>query len=132
MGFIDSLTPKNTKEVEPSVFIQRAYGGHRQIYPVAWNGKINWKNFIVGGSYRHLLWFFILLFIVFAYLNDVREYKKFYEDVHANIFSYCEGIKELGECTEELEQKGLCIREIGDINWSEVNIKEDGKATNPL
>jgi len=112
MSLIDSLTPKNTREIEPGLFIQKKGRKYREVYPAAWNGKINWYNFVFGGSaFKTLGWFAIILFIVWAYQNDVREYRNFYETVQGDPNGYCEGVAKLQitpECTPELEKLGLC------------------------
>ena len=112
MSLIDSLTPKDTEEVKPGLFIQRKLGSYKQIHPSAWNGKIIWKNFLFGTNpIRNFLWFAILMFLVFAYTNDVAQYKGFYEEVQGNPFAYCQSLGEsqvVPECTPELEDLGLC------------------------
>lgn len=112
MSFIDSLTPKKTEEVKPGLFIQTTRKGYRQVYPAAWDGKINWHNFITGGTWRSLLWFFMLMFLVFAYNNDVAAYKSYYEQVSSDPYAYCQDVQRASEvdCTERLEALGLCVR----------------------
>jgi len=93
MSFIDAITPKDTEEVKPGLFIQSCRGKYRQVHPAAWNGKINWKNFLIGvNPIRNLFIFILILFLVFAYTNDVREYKDFYEEVSSNPTGYCENV----------------------------------------
>lgn len=129
MSFIDMITPKETEEVKPGLFIQKKLGKYRHIHPAAWNGKIIWKNFIFGGSYKHLLWFIIILFIVFGYVNDVGEYKNFYEDVRGDPIGYCAKVDEAltkPVCTIELQEQGLCtIASEFDASDSEVVLNGD-------
>lgn len=107
--WLDALTPKNTEEVKPGLFIQKTATGYRHIHPAAWNGKINWKNLLIGGNaIRNFVWFAIIMFLVFAYWNDTNQYREFYEQQH--IFAAEELNGTTVECTEELEEQGLCVR----------------------
>lgn len=81
MSFTDAITPSNTQEVKPGLFIQKRGNSYRQVHPAAWNGKINWRNLLWGsGFFKGLLWFAILMFIVWSYQNDVGAYKDFYDN----------------------------------------------------
>ncbi len=111
--FIKAITPGDTEEVKPGLFIQkRGKESYRHIYPGAWDGKIMWKNFLVGGQpIRRFVFFLILMFIVFSYTQDVSTYKGFYETVQGDPFAYCEALREsqiVPECTKELQVLGLC------------------------
>ncbi len=90
MSVIDSLTPKNTEEIKPGLFIQTTARGFKQIYPAAWNGKINWKNLLIGpGFFKSFIFFAIIMFLVWSYSHDVETYKNFYEEVSSNPEQYC-------------------------------------------
>lgn len=96
MSFVDRITPKDTEEVKPGLFIQKKHGSYHHIQPAAWDGKIIWKNFILGANpLRNFIFFTILMFIVYGYINDVDQYKQFYENVNGNPQGYCQSIKEL-------------------------------------
>jgi hypothetical protein len=72
-GIINNLTPDKTEEIKPGLFIQQIGNNkYRQIYPAAWNNKLNWKNTLLGGDQwlKHLITFLILMFIVFGYVHD--------------------------------------------------------------
>lgn len=73
--FVKLLTPARTEEIKPGLFIQeKQLGGYRQIYPAAWNGKINYKNLIIGPNFwKSFFWFAIILFIAYAYQQDTKE-----------------------------------------------------------
>jgi len=94
MDFIKAITPKDTEEVKPGVFLQKKGNKYRQIYPAAWNGKINWKNFIFGGPnfWKTLIWIIIIGFMVFSYINDTQELSNFYNTVVQNKQAWCAGI----------------------------------------
>ena len=92
MGWIERLTPRDTDEVKPGLFIQKTRTGFRQVHPAAWNGKVNWKNFLWGGSYRHIIWFMILMLLVYSYSIETKTCKDFLEnpcDHLINITNFC-------------------------------------------
>jgi len=93
MSMINSLTPKNTEEIRPGLFIQKTNKGYRQIYPSAWNGKMNWNNFLWGsGFFKSFIWFAILLLIVYGYNDSTTRCSEFQENpckYLSNITSYC-------------------------------------------
>ena len=93
MSFIDSLTPKDTEEVRPGLFIQKTSKGYRQIYPAAWNGKINYNNFFFGSGFlKSFIWFAILMIIIFGYYDSTKSCNEFQSDpckYLPNITTYC-------------------------------------------
>jgi len=92
MGFVETLTPKHTEEVKPGLFIQKYARGYRQIYPAAWEGKINWYNFIFGGKIRNLIWFFIILMVVFGFYMQTGDYIKFYDSFMQDPIEFCKNV----------------------------------------
>ena len=63
MDLVKMLTPKDTEEVRPGLFIQKTKKGYRQIHPAAWNGKINWKGQIKSMiSFRTIFTIALILF----------------------------------------------------------------------
>lgn len=70
---------KNIKEINVDgerLFIKKSKLGTRIVYPIKVDGKINWKNLLIGGSWGNLikLIFIIsaLLFIAFSYKHDMN------------------------------------------------------------
>ncbi len=94
MDFVKALTPKDTEEVREGLFIQRRLGKYRQVYPAAWNGKMNWYNLFTGGSIWKSRTFILILLIVFAYSIDVKNYKDFYEETINNPLEFCQSVWE--------------------------------------
>lgn len=93
MDLTKALTPKETEEVKPGLFIQQTSKGYRQVHPAAWNGKINWKNFLLGSNFlRNLIWFLIIVFLAWSYFHDVDVYKEFYEEVIADPALFCSNV----------------------------------------
>lgn len=111
MGIIEILTPKDTEEVKPGLFIQKKGNGYRMVSPAAWNGKLNWKNIILGPNWlRNFIWFAIIMFICWSYVHDNAAYENFYE----HRFEWCYGLKGIWTdpgCSVENFQAGLCYNE---------------------
>jgi len=111
-NFIKSLTPNNTKEIKPNLFIQEKKGKYRVVNPMAWKGKIRYKEQLqTVFSIRTLIWLGILLIITYGYLNDNSQLIEFYEEVTGDPLLYCEniiGVALQEGCTEDKETLGLC------------------------
>lgn len=89
-SFMKKITPKNTEELRPGLFIQKYGKNYRQIYPAAWNGKINSYNFLLGHGFLKRTFFILLvLFLAWAYSHDTGAYKDFYENVNSDLQGFC-------------------------------------------
>ncbi len=117
MSFIDALkkaiTPSDTEEIKPNLFIQKKLGGHRQVYPAVWNMEFRWKNMFFGGSpLKSTIFFAIILFIVWSYNYEIAEYKAFYEEVYNDPVLFCTkasvDLLAAVECTKARQEQGLC------------------------
>jgi hypothetical protein len=110
MTWTEKLTPKNTEEIKPNLFIQKTNKGYRQIYPAAWNGKINYNNLIFGkGFWKSLLWVFILLLLAYGYYTSTKACEDFQQDpckYLPNITTYCIGLEENPNMLWEREDDG--------------------------
>ena len=93
MTWIDRLTPKNTEEIKSGLFVQKKGDNYNVIHPAAWNGKINWKNLIIGPNFwRGFIFFIILMMIVSSYYIETRACRGFQENPCRNIMNltrYC-------------------------------------------
>ena len=98
MNLLKILTPKNTEEIKPGLFIQKTERGYKQVYPAAWNGKIDYKNLIFGkGFLKTTLFFLALLFIVYGYSSTTNACMKFQEkpcDYLNNLTQFCMEVEE--------------------------------------
>jgi len=125
MDLIKALTPEDTEEVRPGVFLQKRKKGYRRIYPSAWNGKINWKNFIFGGPnfWKTLIWVVIILFMALGYVQDTQNLREFHDTVIENRQAWCSGIPfdEYGLSTRKIEE----LLKRYKINRSKSVIAED-------
>ncbi len=93
MDIIKVLTPKETEEIKPGLFIQRRGKGYKQISPAAWEGKIMWKNLLFGqGFLKSFIFFLIIIFIAWSYFHDVKVYQDFYEEVISDPVRFCTNI----------------------------------------
>lgn len=93
MNFKKALTPRDTEEIKPGLFIQTTTKGYRQVHPAVWNGEINYKNLFLGGNFgRNFIWFIILMFLAWSYFSDVNEYQEFYEEINLNPAGFCANI----------------------------------------
>ncbi len=100
MDFVKALTPKDTEEVKPGFFIQtknhkNGRTSYRQVHPVAWNGKIDWKTQVKSVfSLRTIFTIALILFIYFGYLHDYRLLQEFHNEVIENPVEFCIEINE--------------------------------------
>ena len=98
MDLSKALTPKDTEEVKPGLFIQERAGrrgviNYRQIHPASWNGKINWKNTLLGPNFwKNFLWFVIIIFLAWSYLHDTQSLREFQENVNIHKAEWCAGV----------------------------------------
>lgn len=92
--FAKVITPSDTEELKPGLFIQKKIikgkDYYRQVHPGAWNGKINWYEVFLGHNFfKTTFWFLLIMFLFFAYWHDVKALKGFYEDVNSNPITFC-------------------------------------------
>lgn len=93
MSLADILTPKNTEEVKPGLFFKKTGKGYRQVTPMAWNGKINWFVVVFGSRpIKHLFIFLLIMFLVWSYKHDVKEYQNFYNATLSDPMSFCQNV----------------------------------------
>lgn len=81
MSLIDSLTPKNTEEIKPGLFIKKTGRGYRQVNPMAWMGKYRWqeqKKSIF--CFRTLFTIALIIFITWGYYSDTKGCVEFQEN----------------------------------------------------
>lgn len=104
--FIRVLTPSDTEELKPGLFVQkkivRGQDYYRQVYPGAWNGKLNpYEIFLGRNFFKTTFWFLLIMFLAFAYWHDVREYKGFYENVNSHSIDFCAKVAQNGNQVPE-------------------------------
>jgi hypothetical protein len=52
------------------VYLKRSGKNYRVVHPIKIDGKINWKNLLVGGSYWNLLIIAVVLSLIFGLINE--------------------------------------------------------------
>ena len=113
MTLADNLTPRDTEEIKPGLFIQKTKKGYRKVEPMAWKGKLRWKEQLKTViTVRTILTLSIILFVVWSYTHDVQVYKGFYEEFTQNPIANCNEIiaftvNPVG-CTDFQSKAGLC------------------------
>jgi hypothetical protein len=67
------------------VFMKKGLGGWRVVYPYKTDGKWNWKNLLLGGSWANFMkWmigFALLGFIMWSYKHDMANCLQYATDV---------------------------------------------------
>lgn len=116
MSLKDSLTPKDTEEIKPSLFIQKKGEKYRVINPLVWNNKFRIKEQLKTiFSIRVLLGIAFTLFLVWTYLHDVGALREFYFKVKVNPIQWCHKVLSTiptGDlCTQQWQEFGLCETE---------------------
>lgn len=90
---IKILTPVNTKEIKPGLFIQEFNGRYRKITPAAWDNKLNWKVILLGDNWlKHLIWFLIIMLICASYYIETKDARDLVNRFNENPIKFCEGI----------------------------------------
>ena len=126
MGIKKTLTPKDTKEIKPNLFIQKTKYGYRQINPMAWNGKLRVREQLrTVFCLRTIFTIALIIFIVWSYMHDTKECRELMEEFEDDPAAFA--IKYATptiECTEQQEKNNICTRERDDnytINLSSYN-----------
>jgi len=114
---------KKFEEVKPNLWVRKTNSGKWvQFYPIKkdpnlpyYKNNINYKNLFFGGTVPTWLVFVILLILIFAYREDVKAYKDYYEKSQMYLINYTKAI-----CTPDLQEKGSCINN-SNFNFSPNN-----------
>lgn len=114
MDLAESLTPQRTEEIKPGLFIQKTIKGkYRQIEPVAWGGKIRWKQQISSViSFRFIFTIAVVLFLVYAYNQDNSELVEFQSYVMTNTSQFCSDWQKISNalpCSTGRQADGSCL-----------------------
>ncbi len=93
MSIIDGLTPKHTEEYKPDFFVQKTARGYRQINPLAWNGKIRYREQLkTVFNIRTIFTIALILFIAYNYFENTNSCAEFQSDpciYLQNLTNYC-------------------------------------------
>lgn len=100
MNWKKRLTPINTEEVRPGLFVQSKPKNpdnieYTVINPICWNGKYRWnKQF----SWKNLITIIIILFLAWSYFTETQYSRQLQEnpcELLPNITAYCFNKQEL-------------------------------------
>ncbi len=94
MSLKDLLTPENTEEVRPGLFIQAKTKNpdsiiYKVIQPIAWKGEWRLKEQF---GWRNFFFIILILFITWSYFTETQFSRQLQEDpceLLPNITSYC-------------------------------------------
>ncbi len=93
MTLIDSLTPENTEEVKPGIFVQKHSGSYRVVKPLAWDGKLLIKHQLkTVFNLRTIFTIVLIIFIAWSYMAETEYSRKLQNnpcDLLQNITEYC-------------------------------------------
>lgn len=71
MDFIKTLTPENTEEIRPGLFVQKHKGKYRVVKPMAWDGELLIKDQLKSVfNLRTLFTILLIIFITWSYVNE--------------------------------------------------------------
>ncbi len=89
MSLIDSLTPKNTEEIKPGLFIQKTPRGYRQINPMAWNGEFRTKEQLrTIINFKSIFTIALILFIAYHYSVNTTTCEEFQKNPCPHLPAY--------------------------------------------
>ncbi len=78
---------KKIKEIEldgERVFLRKRLTGYKEVHPIRIDGKFNWKNFLIGGSWMNVLKLIILIILIsliaLSYYHDQAEFRELQEN----------------------------------------------------
>lgn len=84
------LTPKNTEEIRPGIFLQKRGEGdsiyYKVINPIVYNGKYRLRHQF---SWRNLIWIAIIVYLAWSYSKDIGTCKAITEQVKNNPQAFC-------------------------------------------
>lgn len=83
------LSPKNTEEIKPGLFVQNRKGKYRVVKPIVWNGEYRLKDQF---SWKSIITIVLILFIAWTYFEETEFCRQLQEnpcELLPNITSYC-------------------------------------------
>jgi len=94
MNWEETLTPKNTEEIKPGLFVQAIKKNpssieYKVVNPICWDGKYRWKHQF---SWKNLVWVILIAFLAWTYQSETQFSRQLQEDpceLLENITNYC-------------------------------------------
>ena len=128
--FVQLLTPSNTEEVKPGVFIKRrnllGKDSYSQVSPACWDGKFNWKNIIIGPHFwKNFIYFAIIMFLMFAYWHDTHAMVDNLNEIYEDPYKWCADLSSKEIVTIDYDNALLSLE--GLINGTKEGETQTGK-----
>lgn len=117
MRLIDFLTPENTEELKPGLFVQKVGDKYRTIKPMAWDGKLLVKEQLkTVFNLRTIFTIILILFIAWSYVTET-EYSRQLQN------NPCELLQNITEHCADVNYKRI----LGDdeFKWSDIAIQNN-------
>ena len=90
MNWKKTLTPKDTEEIKPGLFVQeRNPGDYRVINPICWKDQYRWKKQF---SWKNLITVIIIAFLAWSYMAETSYSRELQEnpcDLLPKIQEFC-------------------------------------------
>ncbi len=111
MNWKKTLTPENTEEVRPGIFLQaRTKNPHsieyKVINPICWGGEYRWREQF---SWKNLITIIIILFLAWSYTTETSYSRQLAEDP-------CEILPDIQEFC--WNQQGIKSDDYGEENYT--------------
>jgi len=89
MSIIESLTPKDAEEIKPGLFVQKKFGKWRKIEPLAWDGKMRWKEQLKTiFRIRTLITMVIIIYVAYAYAHDTAVCRQVLAEIQEDPYGF--------------------------------------------
>ncbi len=98
MSLRKALSPKDTEEIKPNLFIQkRGKDNYRKVEPLVWNGKWRIKQQF---GWKNLFTIVIVLFLAWSYFNETSYCRELQEnpcELIPELITYCSQFNSFGD-----------------------------------
>lgn len=121
----------NLYKIREGVYLKTTGKSESIIYPPKkdlnkpfYADNVNWKNFLIGGSWNRFITMCIIIAIIclisYGYYHDIKEYKTFYENTIKEPCKLCYYIQEMNQTYDY----GI------NISLIKESLKKDGESSN--
>jgi len=111
---------ENNWKLNKNQQLRKTRKGYRIIYPIKTEGKINWKNLIIGKNIWGLVFVAIILFAIYGYIKDTAECRELIKELKEDpIGFYQKRITQVDPLRRETPNYGFNLSELKE---DELNI----------
>jgi len=114
---------ENNWKLNKNQALRKTKKGYRIIYPIKTDGKINWRNLIMGQNIWGLVFVAIILFATYGYIHDTKECRELISELKEDPVEFC---------NKRVKQTDVFGTEIKNYNLNLSEIKEDNEFNIPL